>query len=246
MALATDAAQAAPAISIDPLRPERAARGSAVASLCNATRTWCVNRREGADRLEVIRGGLTAVIVAMLPLETDENVASAPWPFVATARLADGREVALAGVERTERQMYSGGSAAVTRLELYELSDGAAPLLVLDAPLSSSIQVRACFSRADEKRRLGACKDEYSYRATLTPDASAAVPRLIYRSVAETYPGRRSRERDALQEPPLRKADLRTVADPKCSVTRTLTRDPASGAFEWNAPLPACDDFLNP
>jgi hypothetical protein len=241
--LTTAAAEAEPAIAIDQLRP--AQRGEA--SLCNATHTWCVTRKQNDGMMEVIRGGSTPHVVALLPLPAGEDFETAPWPAIAIVTLATGDQAILAGVERTERQMYSGGSAAVTRLELYELRNGKAPRLVLNAPLRSSISIRACFTPADERHRRGACKDEYRYRAALASDPKApGVPRLTYHSLAQTYPGHRARTDDSLQAPSLRPGDLRTVVDPKCSVTRTLTRDRTTGTFRWNMPLPACDDFLSP
>jgi hypothetical protein len=236
------AAQTHAAARIDQLRAQRGAPG-----MCTSDRIWCIVRT-GDDAVTVLHNGTSRyreVAHLALPQNEDDRVESGLWPSIVRIALPGQSEVALVGVERTQREMYSGGGASVVRLTLFEMREGAQPRAVLEAPLSGSVMTRACFTREDERARRGACHDEYRYSATLTaPPQRPNDARLIYRSRADTFPGPRSRTRDSLRDAPLRKADLRRVPDRNCTVERTLTRSPAKGTFTWNAPLPPCADYL--
>jgi hypothetical protein len=172
------------------------------------------------------------------------EIEGSPWGAIVRFRAPD-TDVALIGVTLTERQMYSGGGASVDRLALYEVREGRPPVKAIELPLSSSILIRACFSPADQRARRDACHDEYDFYATLSP-LPQDPSRLLYRSKAETFPGKVSRGEDSNAKRPLRRQDLRRVVDPACSVSRVLTRNPANGTFSWDKPLPPCTDFLEP
>jgi len=229
---------------VEQLRPER---GAAFRS-CTGDRVWCITRTR--DSVTVLyRGDRGQRDVARLPLPSnaDERLESALWPAIVRVTRPGRREFVLVGVLRTQSEMYSGGGGSLTRLDLFEIAaDGAAPPRpVLEAPWASSFMIRACFTREDERARRGACHDQYRYRAALTaPPQGPNEMRLTYRSRADSYPGRRSRSRDSNREPALRRSDLVRATDPLCTFERTLARNPATGAFMWNAPLPPCSDYL--
>ncbi len=240
-------AGAMPCLSAARVEPLHAERGVAH-RLCTANRLWCTERR--GDSLTALRrenGGRREVAHLPLPTNEDDRSQSEPWSSIVRISLPGRPELALVGVVRTQSEMYSGGGGSLVQLTLFEIQPEAQnqPRAVLEAPLSSSFLIRACFSREDERARRGACHDEYRYSATLTaPPQRPNDARLIYRSRADTFPGPRSRTRDSLRDRPLRKSDLRRAPDRTCTVERTLTRNPASGTFNWNAPLPPCDDYL--
>jgi hypothetical protein len=213
---------------------------------CSADRVWCVAAKQGEATVRH-RG----TVVGSLVLETneDERIESELWPSVVRIREPGRPELALIGIVRTEREAYSGGGGTVAILMLFELSPdaNAKPRAVLDVPLASSFMIRACFARADERRRRGACHDEYRYRAALTvaPRATGGT-RLIYKAHADSFPGRRNRfEDDATQEGQLRKADLYRAVDRRCTFKRELARNTTTGALEWTVPPPACPEYLD-
>jgi len=236
------AAQTHAAARIDQLRVERGAQG-----VCTSDRVWCVIRT-GDDAVTVLHNDnrrYREFAHLPLPQNDDDRVESKLWPLIVRITFPGQSEIALVGVEQTQREMYSGGGASAVHLTLFEIRDDAQPRPVLKAPLSGSALIRACFSREDERARRGACHDEYRYSATLTaPPQRPNDARLTYRSRADTFPGPRSRTRDSLRDPPLRKSDLRRAPDRTCTVERTLTRNPATGTFTWNALLPPCGDYL--
>ncbi len=236
------AAQTHAAARIDQLRVQRGAQG-----MCTSDRIWCVVRT-GDDAVTVLhnenrRYGEFAHLP--LPQNEDDRVESKLWPSIVRLAFPGQTEIALVGVEQTQREMYSGGGASVVRLTLFEIRDGAQPRPVLEAPLSGDVMIRACFTREDERARRGACHDEYRYSATLT-----ALPqrpndaRLVYRSRADSFPGPRSRTQDSNREGPLRRADLIRFVDRTCTFERTLARNAETGIFKWSAPLPPCRDYV--
>lgn len=233
-------ATAAPRLVVEQLR----GRGM----LCTADRAWCVKSARGENALDVYKAGqFAAHPIASIPLPKGGDVGDiegSPWGAIIRFGAPD-QGAALVGVTLTERQSYSGGGASVDRLALYEIRDGRPPLKVVELPLSSSILIRACFTPADQRARRGACHDEYDFTAALSP-LPQDPSRLLYKSRAETFPGKVTRGRDSNRRPALRKQDLRRVADPACSVSRVLSRDAATGLFTWDRPLPPCTDYLEP
>jgi hypothetical protein len=215
---------------------------------CTADRIWCLARTP--DSLTVLHrdhGPMRDIARLALPSNEDDRIESAPWPSIVRVTLPGQPEFVLVGVVRTQREMYSGGGGSLAQLTLFEVR-AEAPNQVrtaIEAPLSSSFMIRACFSREDERARRGACHDEYRYSAILiAPPQRPDEARLLYRSRADSFPGRRSRLQDSNREPPLRKGDLIRVVDRTCTFERALTRNPATGCFAWSAPLPPCGDYL--
>lgn len=237
------ATQANAAARIEQLRIQRGGAGS-----CTADRVWCI-AQTGATLTIRHNENRAYRDVAQIPLPShrDDRIDSRPWPSIIRVALPRQPEFALVGVERTQSEMYSGGGASTVRLTLFEVRPGAAgePRAVLEAPLSGNVLIRACFTPNDERRRRGACHDEDRYSATLlAPPQPANAVRLIYRSRADSFPGRRSRFHDSGRDAPLRKADLYRAVDRTCTVERTVTRNSATGMLNWSAPLPPCREYL--
>lgn len=92
--------------------------------------------------------------------------------------------------------------------------------------------------------RHGVCLDRYRFAAALALDenVSEGPPRLVLTTQAWTFPGRRSRTEDSAQAPPLSARDLVWARDDACSFRRVANRQ--GGAYVWDAPLPACADYL--
>jgi hypothetical protein len=178
-------------------------------------------------------------------VEAGEVETYQPWTGLVT--LADGGF--LAGVERGSSSMYSGGGGQASELRLYRLDAagdaGFAPVLIV--PIRGSLMIRACFSEADMKQRAGACHDEYSFDATLTPTGGAdGWPVLDYETVATAFPRGVSRSEDSLEKAPLTKADLVAERDEKCSYRRRFVFDAATGVYLPDRPLPDCSDYTVP
>jgi hypothetical protein len=193
-----------------------------------------------------IRPGLDAVAARPLavPGAPEEDETLALWPHL--VREAGG--ALLIGVLRTRRTGYSGGGASATRLTLMRFEPGAAALVqMLDAPVAGSADIRACFSPRDERNRAGACSDQYELvgNVTLDPANADARPRFLLTTRARTYPGRRDREADSTQAPPLRRGDLVWAADPACSYRRSFAFAAAARRYLPDRPLPDCDQYLD-
>jgi len=157
----------------------------------------------------------------------------------------------LVGVIEEVRAMYSGGGGSGGRLHLLRL--GAAPDAiglddeVLDVVWDSSLLIRACFSEKDMEDRLGACHDDYGFKATLTaaPHDGGELPALTYRSFATAYPQTSRRTEDNSGQK-LKKSDLAQWSDPECSYTRTLRYNPATSRYEMDRPAPDCSSYTTP
>jgi hypothetical protein len=239
---------------IEPLAAQRQAapasgEGPIPATVCTAARTWCATvRRDGESgpwALLVYPHGPGARGAAVrYPLDPgDDDVAEVSvWPFL--VREADG--ALLVGIKYYRRTMYSGGGAGAERIQLLRFAGDAAPVPVLEAPISASSMVRACFSEADMRQRARACHDEYEFAGTLTLDPATAAgrPRFILTTRARTYPGRVIRTADSLERGPLRRRDLVWWRDPTCSYTRRFAPD-AAGHYAPDRPLPDCSDYLD-
>lgn len=238
IAAAAATSAAAAATRIEPLRP----LAGNPAETCTADRVWCVTKTETSASIRHRNDG----VLATLPVESneDERIEAALWPSIIRVSAPGRLEVVLVGIARTQREAYSGGGGFVKSLTLFELRPGAnvKPRAALDVALESSFLIRACFSRSDKRRRRGACHDEYRYRATLT----ASPGGLVYKARADSYPGPRNRfDDDAAQEGALRKADLYRAVDRRCTFTRSLALNAATGGLEWNKPPPDCAEYLD-
>ncbi|MBX9899299.1 MAG: hypothetical protein K2Y28_00820 [Burkholderiaceae bacterium] len=154
----------------------------------------------------------------------------------------------LAGLQTQARAMYSGGAADSTTLHLIAFLPGQPPFEVLSVPQSANATIRACFSERDIKRRAEACQDEYSFNASLalTGKNVAEMPELRYHSQATSFPGPVSRSKDSLAGRPLRKRDLVTVTDTKCSYQRLYRFAAAERRYVPNAPPPDCSNYTEP
>lgn len=189
-----------------------------------------------------------------LPTGTDERSLSL-WPkLVPIERLGEsGARLPpeyLVGVIAEERAMYSGGGGSGGRLHLLQLGMGphATGLReVFDVVWDSSLLIRACFSEQDMKDRLGACHDEYSFKATVAgaPNDGGELPALTYRSFATAYPqtSRRTEDNSGYK---LKKSDLAQWSDPECSYTRTLHYNPATSRYEMDRAAPDCSVYTTP
>ena len=157
----------------------------------------------------------------------------------------------LVGVIEEVRAMYSGGGGSGGRLHLLRL--GMVPHAVglgdevLDIVWDSSLTIRACFSEKDMEDRLGACHDEYDFKAMLTaaPNDGGELPSLIYRSFATAYPQTSRRTEDNSGQK-LKKSDLAPWTDPECSYTRTLRYNPATSRYEMDRAAPDCSVYTTP
>jgi len=248
IALAAVTAALATATSVQARTRIEHLRTDRVTGSCTTDRIWCLARTP--DSLIVLHRenrNMRDIARLSLPSNEDDRVESAPWPSIVRVTIPGQPEFVLVGVVRTEREMYSGGGGSLTHLSLFEVRAEAPTQAhrVLEAPLASSFMIRACFSREDERAGRGACHDEYRYGATLTaPPQGPNEARLIYRSRADSFPGRRSRQQDSNEQGRLRRGDMIRAVDRTCTFERTLTRNPSTGVFAWNAPLPPCNDYL--
>jgi hypothetical protein len=257
--LAASGAQANPGAVIQKLKIANKPGAAEQEYACTDDHVWCVSHPRAAQGedpgaasiLHLEHGDLRWLgsIALRGPVNsTDIDAAGAdyaPWTSIIRLTPQGEGEIALIGIMQTQNALYSGGGAVVTRLLTYEVRPerpGEFPLR-FDAPWSSDIDIRACFGEKDVKARGGACSDHYILRASLEPLGES---KLIYKTRATTYPGVVKRSEDSNAASPLKKGDLRTVTNAQCSVTRTLTRDAATGVFAWDSPLPACSDFLEP
>jgi hypothetical protein len=197
---------------------------------CSADNAWCVIGADGAA-LSVAHG------VQTLPL--GEGVA---WPMV----IRIGGDSAIVGVVSNENQMYSGGGGNAAHVKLYEIANGAAREVAM-LPLSGALDIRACFSEADQRRRADACSDQYNFvsRISLDEGVSSGAPRIILETDAGTFPGHVSRSQDSTEKPPLQQSDLVWWHDDTCSYRRVFNRG-ADGLYTPDQPLPACSDYLEP
>ncbi|MBX3511124.1 MAG: hypothetical protein KF700_07980 [Hyphomonadaceae bacterium] len=199
---------------------------------CTIDGAWCVNISDGAARVTHASAAI-AIPVA-------DEAAAGVWPHI----ILSG-ETTLIGVTTEVTTPYSGGGGQATHVTLYEIANGAARP-VLTAPLAGALTIRACFSDEDVQARFEACADEYSFAGDLALDRenTDAAPRLVLTTEASTYPGRRNRAEDSSVNPPRSAADLVRWRDEGCSYRRVARREGTS--YVWDAPLPACTDYLEP
>jgi len=144
--------------------------------------------------------------------------------------------------------MYSGGSAGMTWLTLYAVSNTDADVTpVFSVLLAGSAMIRACFDEDDMRERFEACHDEYAFAGSinLATYTQNGAPILIYEARASTYPGVRSRTTDTTESPLRSAADLVWVRDDTCTFQRTFERSPNSiaEAYAPDQPVPECSDY---
>ncbi|SMC27317.1 Protein of unknown function [Andreprevotia lacus DSM 23236] len=186
---------------------------------------------------------------ALPPAQTDGvDQGITLWPTL--LRLADG-DTLLVGAEYHVSASYSGGGGQAAALQLFEISRNGAALRshpVLSVPTTGSILIRACFSERDMRQRRGACHDEYEFdgQLGLDPRVKAGPPRLVYQTEATSYPGKVSRDQDSLAALPLRKRDLVTVANQRCSFKRIFQLGGQPRAYTPDRPLPDCSNYTVP
>jgi hypothetical protein len=220
---------------------------------CTLDRHWCARVRpaEGPDEiapwyLDVFEGAPADPQRAgrshALPDTDDAALSIQPGAFAT----ADG--ALIIRVQKDRRTTFSGGWAHASFVELVRAPGGEGAVEGLfTVPAGSGIGIRACFDDDDMRNRGGACHDEYAFDGTLMldPAAGQGTPRFVLETRARSYPGRRSRSEDSTQAPPLRRSDLAWADDPGCSYRRTFARDPQTGRYTPDAPLPACADYLD-
>jgi hypothetical protein len=208
---------------------------------CSGDGVWCVVAEE--DSAVVSRGGETAATIPVTDI--GEGNSWEAWPHV--IRVGRNDESAIVGVVSVDRQMYSGGGASARRVSLFEVAAGQEAQQVLEGiPISAEAMIRACFTEEHTAARQDACHDEYGFTGTITldPDVAQGPPRLILTTEATSFPGQRTRNSDSTTEAPLQQSDLVRWRDDTCSYRRVATREGAS--YVWDAPLPACADYLEP
>lgn len=237
-------AQVLPAPPSGENQPDRSARH------CTQDRNWCAQLRRDRSGVEwdlyvfsgaPVRPGAGGVrhLVGGTPGER-----LTIWPHI--VRQTDG--AVLIGIERERRAGYSGGGARIVRRELVRIDGaGAAAGPVLEVPVVGTAMIRACFSPSDERRRAGACHDEYAYEGVLAldPTVREGRPTFILTTRARTFPGRVRRDEDSGERPQLRRRDLVWSRDEACSYTRRFGMDSATGLYAPDAPLPDCADYLD-
>ncbi|MDE2597350.1 MAG: hypothetical protein KGL44_10775 [Sphingomonadales bacterium] len=243
------AAQSVPAATtdrIEALQPKAGSDGT----FCNAGADWCaalVAAKDEPPALQLSGQGSerTIPLAAEAPRGDFDDSSSTVWPM---RIVLGGGAGTIIGVLDEQRSMYSGGGASASQLTLYLVPPEGTARAVATLPWQGSSLIRACFSEADYRQRAGACHDEYSFAASLSiaPGGAPGAPVLRYRTRATSFPGHVSRQADSLEGRPLRRRDLVHVVDPQCSVTRLLRRDPVSGTWEPDKPLPDCTDYTAP
>jgi len=222
---------------------------------CTDDRRWCAELSQDVDSgrwtLAVFAGRPsepTTPAATLMLAEDDLNAEYRLWPRI--LRTAGPAEELLIGVEIELSAAYSGGGGSATRLRLIRVAPsggGYAAREAWNAPLAATLSIRACFGEDDERRRLGACEDRYTFDATLAAaPAARGLPALTYRARATAYPADASRGSDSTQRPPLSQAGLREAEDARCSFSRTLTFSAGRKAYRPNAPLPDCSDYTEP
>jgi len=198
---------------------------------CTTDVAWCVVGAEDTQH-SVLHGARAVVLPG----------AGAAWPSI----IRVGADGALVGVVNTDEQMYSGGGGSASHVTLYDIS-GAAAREVATLPLSGAVDIRACFSEADQRNRADACSDQYTFvtRVGLDESVASGAPRITLETSAGTFPGHVSRGADSTQAPALQAADLVWWHDDTCSYHRVFNRG-ANGLYTPDQPLPACSDYLEP
>ncbi len=242
------AAQAVNANATEVTKPQTEAEAK-----CTADKNLCLlmtkTGEENTGTLMVkIKSG-TGVSTAQIDIPSSltdyDNVSF--WPQI----IPLGGQSALIGIIEHHSTMYSGGGGSSDQLHLFKIryAGGVAQLgnSLSTLPMRASLFIRACFSEKEYIINGDACHDDYQYKATLTalqksmsPDG---WPTLKYTSIATTFPRTSRRSRDNSKDRHVRKADLITWKDPKCSYSRQLRYNAATQQYEMNQPAPECSDY---
>lgn len=246
-------------------------------TLCTKDKRWCAFLSRDVDlnttTLNIYNGQLPPLIkdgrsyardVGTYPVSNmvgdGESASVQIWPSIIrqpTLR-TDGlklNETISIGIELGQSTGYSGGGAQSTSLQLYQLGpnlDGSMPDpinfgTILDVPLSGHKMIRACFNEADDKKRRGACHDEYDFDATLTLGKTmpGGAPQIIYQSTAVTTPSSSRLSQDnTLRQ--LSVADLKPRKDRKCSYRLIYTYNGEFGSYFTPQQIPDCSDYMVP
>lgn len=223
---------------------------------CTADKQVCIQVvRQGGDsapEIEVERTGDNASTYRFARSEEEDTSQASDvtlWPHL--LRLANNTGAIVIGVEVNTHAGYSGGGGSASELRLFEIARDKSTFRereVLSVPVAGSLMIRACFSEEDQRRRLDACHDEYEFGATLRLDegVKSGLPRLVYQTLATSFPGKVSRFKDSLAGPPLRERDLVTVANARCSYKRIFRFEADKNVFTPDHPLPDCSEFTVP
>lgn len=223
---------------------------------CTVDKRLCMQIvREDADAVPVIQidsAGSNAsterFALSDIP-STSQDIDVTLWPRI--LRLAGDQGAIVVGAEVNATASYSGGGGSASELRLYEIGGDrttAHDHAVLSVPLTGSLLIRACFSEKDQRHRLDACHDEYEFSATLRLNRAvkSGFPQLVYQTLATSFPGKVSRDKDSLEGPPLRKRDLVTVVDTQCTYKRIFHFEDKPGVYTPDQPLPDCDNYTVP
>lgn len=202
---------------------------------CSGDGVWCV--AVSAGMAQITHQGTQLANLTVGEVEV--------WPHI--IRVGRNDDSAIIGLVTVEREMYSGGGASVRWMSLFEVAPGQEADWVLPSiPIAGEAMVRACFTEEHAAARQEACHDEYDFAGTISldPTVSEGPPRLILTTEASSFPGQRTRASDSTTEPPLQPGDLTRWRDETCSYRRVASRD--ADGYVWDAPLPACADYLEP
>ena len=222
---------------------------------------FSVNPADTPDRVELVvrqfnppgSAQRTSMQSLSLPIKLEEDTELAIFPLavrrVSNAQPAAEGEALLIGVLATDRVGYSGGGGSRTILWLYKIDNagtsGVAGSQVMSLLHQSGQLIRACFNDRDARKRRGACHDETQVETTLILDTenTGAMPRLIYRTAARTWPGAIPRLSPEETPDRLRKSDLVWSSDPECSYARGLWWNPATSRYAFDNPVPDCNSL---
>ena len=202
---------------------------------CSGDGVWCV--AVSAGMAQITHQGTQLANLTVGEVEV--------WPHI--IRVDRNDDSAIIGLVTVEREMYSGGGASVRWMSLFEVAPGQeADWVLASIPIAAEAMVRACFTEEHAAARQEACHDEYDFAGTISldPAVSEGPPRLILTTEASSFPGQRTRASDSTTEPPLQPGDLTRWRDETCSYRRVASRD--ADGYVWDAPLPACADYLEP
>ena len=224
---------------------------------------FSVNEADTLDRVDLVvrqfnppgSAQRTSMQSLSLPIELKEDTDLAIWPLAVRRVGGEQRDVQvqgealLIGILATDRVGYSGGGGSRTMLWLYKIDNagasGVAGSQVMSLLHQSGQLIRACFNDRDARKRRGACHDETQVETTLIldPENTGAMPRLVYRTAARTWPGATPRLPPEETPDHLRKSDLVWSSYPQCSYARGLWWNPATNRYAFDNPVPDCNSL---
>ena len=234
-----------------PLSPQSPPENEGATRLCSAENIWCASvetSKRGGLALTVERSSWTQPETILVDAEEYEINEVELWPQIYEV----GPDQILVGVVVTQTTSYSGGGGSADWLSLYSVAalDELEAKEVLHVPMSSGIEIRACFDEEDVEKRLSVCHDQYDFTGSLDLAKGETVPGdmpdLVYATVATSFPGPVSRTADSTTAPALTEADLVKVENETCTYQRTYWFDTASGSYKPDTPEPECAEFTVP